>query len=118
MRRVLDGDARALVVALTREGVSAARIADRVGCSERTVVRVRVREGVSRRTGSPVPADVWAAAHRLLEDGAPYRETARTFGVDLTTLMRRFRGMGVGVGQGGRIADMHRQLKELDGGAR
>ena len=81
---------RERVADLTAAGLTAAVIADRIGCSQRHVVRLRT----ATRT-EPLPAPVessadWELAARLVEDRCPRTEVARTIGVSEAVVARRF----------------------------
>ena len=81
---------------LTKAGWSAAKIADQLGCTERTVVRVRAGLGITQ----PVPpnsslrisSERLERARLLIEDGVSHIEVRRTLGVNEATLMRHFPG--------------------------
>ena len=99
---------------LTLAGGSAATIAEELGCTQRTVVRIRARLGLSKPGNNQPPApDQLDQAHRLLEDGTGYRETARISGVGVSTLHRRFPGMGMTPADCGHKTQTNRQLQRL-----
>lgn len=81
-----------LVEEWTRRGESAALIASRLGCTPRTVVRIRAALGIAK----PAPHSSWMTpdeverARALLDDGASCTEVARTLGRDSTTILKRF----------------------------
>ncbi|APU93057.1 helix-turn-helix DNA binding domain protein [Mycobacterium phage Bubbles123] len=83
------------VLAMTRDGFSAKHIGDVIGCSARTVVRVRAR-GDARvmdpELFTPLTQEQKDFARYLLDDGAPYQEVARTLGVSSTTIEKHFPG--------------------------
>lgn len=85
---------RAATIALTRAGESARAIAERLGVSERTVVRARRACGASLPRPTPYSDAEMEQARRLLEDGASYREVARTLGRDASYLTRLLPGYG------------------------
>ncbi|AKQ06960.1 DNA binding protein [Mycobacterium phage Royals2015] len=83
------------IVALSWNGWTIGDIAKEVGCSDRTVSRVRVRHGISRgEAHDPIPEHVLAQAARLLDDGASYTDAAATVGCSRTALRRKFPGRG------------------------
>lgn len=82
------------IVEMTRLGMSASQIAEIVGCSDRTVVRVRAREGIAGHCPPPLSAEKVSAAEEMLTDGCSIRETARTLGVSYESVHRRFPGRG------------------------
>lgn len=97
------------IVALTKQGVSSANIAEMVGVHIRTVQRVREKRGVSRP---------WTGAHllteddkrivaALLDDGASIAEAARTIGFSQTTLHKHFPGRAWTHVQSGQYARLH-----------
>ncbi|ASZ74435.1 DNA binding protein [Mycobacterium phage Wachhund] len=83
------------VLAMTRDGFSARHIAEVVGCSPRTVTRVRAAADarvMNPDRFTPLTADQLEFAEYLLEDGAPYQEVASTLGVSRTTIEKHFPG--------------------------
>lgn len=82
------------VVDLTRQGLSAAVIAEKLHCTRRTVERARKAMGVSAQR-SPIrewsPSEV-AVASRLFDDGASAAEVGRTLGRSPTSVIARFPG--------------------------
>lgn len=100
---------RERVVELTREGHTAPTIADILGCSVRTVQRIRTERGVSQALQfSPMTPDELAQAQRLLEDGCSYGEVARTLGRTHNTIARHFPGSGWSRGGGAWLSQEHR----------
>ncbi|UJE15703.1 helix-turn-helix DNA binding domain protein [Gordonia phage Ligma] len=81
------------VARMTRQNMTAAEIAVRLGCTPRTVTRDRVRAGVANPTPCH-PPETWERAQALLADGASYREAALTVGVDPSHLRRKYPGFG------------------------
>ncbi|AEK07823.1 DNA binding protein [Mycobacterium phage Yoshi] len=82
------------ILLMTREGCSAKHIGEVVGCSDRTVVRVRAA-GDARLASAqfvPLSQEQKDFAQYLLDDGAPYNEVARTLGVSRTTVEKYFPG--------------------------
>ncbi|WRQ08559.1 TC3 transposase [Mycobacterium phage mcgavigan] len=83
------------VLAMTRDGFSAKHIGEVVGCSPRTVTRVRAAADarvMNPDRFTPLTADQLEFAEYLLEDGAPYQEVASTLGVSRTTIEKHFPG--------------------------
>jgi len=103
---------------LHEEGLSAPQIAERVGCTPRTVTRWRRQEGLTRvipaTAGAPATPERLEQARRLLDDGASYQEVSRTLGMHERTLMRHFPGRGWSKREGGRlgayVTQMNRQM--------
>ena len=118
--RDLSDEERDLIVEWTRAGLTAPQIADRLGISDRTVVRVRRARGISQRTARYTDAEV-AQIVALLERGASYREVARTTGHAPDHIARRWPGYGWRPDDCGRIAGLWRRypalLAELGGAA-
>lgn len=86
---------RAVVVQLTREGWSAAQIGQRLGITDRSVLRHRAKAGVSL-TGpaTPLSADELEWVRELLADGCSRNEAARTVGRATSTIARYFPDSG------------------------
>lgn len=78
---------------LTRAGLTAQQIADRVGCSKRQVGRDRRTLGIAPPWQQLTDEQV-QRAEELLDDGASNLEVARTIGCDERTIRRRFPGRG------------------------
>jgi DNA-binding CsgD family transcriptional regulator len=83
------------VARLTAAGRSAREIADRLGTTARTVARSRVRAGIAQDRTPALTEEQLDTARRLLEDGAPYDEAARTIGCSRNTLAQHFPGHGL-----------------------
>ncbi|QGH77876.1 helix-turn-helix DNA-binding domain protein [Mycobacterium phage Kenuha5] len=84
-----------MILSMTRDGFSARHIAEVVGCSPRTVTRVRAAADarvMNPDRFTPLTADQLEFAEYLVEDGASYQEVARTLGVSRTTIERHFPG--------------------------
>lgn len=83
------------IVALTKDGYSAAEISREIGCSKETVRRTRVKFGVSQgRTMRKYSQEIRDKALVMLEDGASYNEVGRTLGVPDKWVRKTFPGMG------------------------
>lgn len=81
------------IVALARLGWATKQIAVEVGCSTRTVQRVRLSAGVSTPPPRPWTVEELLLAGELLADGASVAEVGRTFGrVNGGDLYRHFPG--------------------------
>lgn len=88
-----DAHSRAAAVArMTRAGMSAAEIAVRLGCTERTVQRYRSVEGVAKPAPQRIGAETRARALDMLRDGCSYREVARTLGCSRNTVRKWWPG--------------------------
>ncbi|UYL88159.1 helix-turn-helix DNA binding domain protein [Gordonia phage Evaa] len=87
------------VAELTRAGLSASEIAVQLRVTVRTVGRDRRRTGTHGYRPARWSEEKLARAKALLDDGASYRETARTIGCDPSHLRRRFPGYGWPPGQ-------------------
>lgn len=83
---------RAKVAELHALNYTTAEIAARIGITPRSVLRAKVAAGLSR---PPVPRftiEEYCAAQKMLDDGAPYAEVARTLGRSHNTLVRHLPG--------------------------
>jgi transposase-like protein len=84
-----------IIVDLTRQGLSARRIAQRLGVHEATVRRWRVRTGISKapagctRRYTPEELAIFA---RCIADGWSFTEISRTYGINRDCLARHFPG--------------------------
>lgn len=87
---------REQIAALTRQGKTAAQIAELLGCTERTVSRVRIETGtakpVSPYSGKPVSPERLEQARLMLNDGAPWSEISRTLHISEHSLAKHFPG--------------------------
>lgn len=77
---------------LTAQGYTAPEIAARLKVSTRTVVRYRHAAGCAQPPPRHLTADIIAAAGKLLDDGCPYEEAARTLGVSSWAIAARYPG--------------------------
>ncbi|AEK07821.1 DNA binding protein [Mycobacterium phage Yoshi] len=83
------------IVSLTWDGWSIEQIATDIGCTSRTVTRVRGKHNITRgRALDPIPVEKLAVAARLLEEGASYTEAANTVGCSRSVLAAKFPGRG------------------------
>lgn len=78
------------IAELTRQGLSARQIADRVGMTTRTVCRARRRMGLSKPIAPRMSPAELTLAQSLLDDGASIEETARTLGRAHATITHHF----------------------------
>lgn len=90
----LDPEIADRVVELTRQGHTARQISERLHISQRTVNRLRMKRGIGRPSLPTMTSEMVARAATMLDDGASYAEVARTLGVDLSSIKRRFPGRG------------------------
>lgn len=88
----LVAERRRMVITLTRQGVSASQIADRIGVRKRSVTRIRSAAGIAQSGGSPMTGRELLRARALLDDGASYHEVARTLGRPARTVERHLPG--------------------------
>ena len=81
------------IVTMTREGLSASQIGAALGCTARTVTRVRARlDCLVHEKARPLTDAQLEAADQLLSDGCSIAEAARTVGASEMGLHRRFPG--------------------------
>lgn len=103
---------RDLVVELTRAGLSAPQIAERLNVTTRTVQRHRVAAGIAQPLAPRLTPEQHEQARQLIDDGASYKEVARTIGCANTTVAKRFPGRGwtlAECGRWGRFLDKTRE---------
>jgi DNA-binding CsgD family transcriptional regulator len=102
------------IAALTRDGFSAKQIATELGCSPKTVTRVRRELGITQGPPpSKYPQELRDRALAMLEDGASYNEVARTLKVGDRWVRRNFPGMGWTPDQVYEFRRMQQQLDSL-----
>lgn len=75
---------------LLPEGVSLAESARRLGCDHRQVSRYRERAGRAQSPARPHPVEHRELAARLIEDGCPIAEVARTVNAHHKTIRHWF----------------------------
>lgn len=92
--REATAERRQRVAAMTRQGMSAAIIAEALRTTQRTVCRDRSALGIAGPAPRPLTDEELRTAQALLEDGASYSEVARTLGRADTTIAHRFPGYG------------------------
>lgn len=103
------------IVELTRMGRSLVDIADIVGVSTRTVVRVRDAYNIrNRQSPQRFTSEEVEIAERLLEDGASFGEVARTLRRPQSTIFHRFKGRSQWrSGNSAPMREMHRMLNSI-----
>ena len=102
---------RERVAQLTRAGLSASQIAEKLKVNERMVQRDRVALKIGRPAPVPLTPEEQQRALQMLQDGYPYTEVARTLGRHDTTIAKRYPGMSqVNGGQFARLNDLKRRL--------
>lgn len=101
--------------ALDAAGLSGPQIADRLGVHERTVSRWRARAGRQKRPATiPTPQSRRDLAWRLIEDGCPVAEAARTVGVAPRTVRGWFpHAPSLTPSQAGHIAVLNRYARNV-----
>ena len=87
------GERDLTVQTLTKLGLSATEIGERLHISGRTVVRIRVRLGISMAPVDAYGAELHERARALLDDGASAAEVGRTLHVSGGTVRKWFPGM-------------------------
>lgn len=106
---------RELIRMLTEQGMGSRKIAEVVGCSDKSVVRIRRELGISKTEGHPgYPPETKAAAKAMLEGGASYEEVGRTLKVPSDRIRRWYPGMGWTTQQTAEYRWMLKQLEKLD----
>lgn len=111
-QRAVSAKRREQVVELTRAGLSAPQIADRLGIATRTVQRHRVAAGIAQPPARHLTPAQIHRARQLLDDGASYKEVARTIGCANKSVRYRFPGRGwtlAECGRWGRFLDKTRE---------
>ena len=105
------------IAKLTRRGWSARAIAAEVGCTERTVVRIRKKTGVAKPAARRLTDADRALAERLFADGCSVSEVERTLGRSQGSLCHAFPGRGWTRQQTGEFAAAAKRAKKLARGA-
>lgn len=104
------------IVRLTVQGLSAAEIAVRVGCSTKQVARVRVARDVSRpvplHAGRRITPDRLEAIGAMVADGVSRQDIAESLGVSWHTIARHFPGTGWSHQESGRFSYAVRRANE------
>ncbi len=84
------------IAKLTREGKTAREISELLGCTKRTISRVRNATGTAQPipefAGQPITAERLEQIRLMVEDGAPVAEIERTLGTSHKTITRYFPG--------------------------
>ena len=105
------------VAELTRQGLTAPVIAERLGITRRTVQRARVRGGVSQpcppNVGKRYTTEFMATIDRLLSEGWSYKEIARTYGASEGVIAKHFPGRGWTKDQASELAAVRRYEHQL-----
>lgn len=96
-------------VRLARQGLTGAQIRELTGVSTRQLSKIRVRYGISAPRPRKQPD--WDLIESRLDDGWPFREITRTYGVSWETLNARFPGRAWSKAQVGSFTRM-RMLEE------
>lgn len=107
----------ASIAELHRLGYTANQIAVRVGCSTRTVERWRRSQGLTERPAHasyPATPERLEAARSMLADGASHKDICLTLRMNRETLRRHFPGTAWTPSQSGHLAQMVRQLNQLE----
>lgn len=78
------------IVEWTRQGLTAKVIAERLGITERTVVRARARLGISQTVAAPMTAGELDRARQMVADGCSCADIGRTLGRADMTIARHF----------------------------
>lgn len=103
------------LIRLHRFGLTGAVIAERLGCSQRQVERIRSEMGFTRRvcnTGIPVPDARLLEAERMLDGGASFAEVRRTLRMGYGTLPKYFPGRAWSHQEVGSFATAVRRARE------
>ena len=110
---------RESIARMTANGMSAAQIAVELGCSSRTVTRVRAELGIGRgvpaNSSEPVSLARLEAIRLMVEDSSSLRDIARTIGCTRGTILRHFPGSGWSYTQAGEIAAALRKFRAMGG---
>lgn len=94
------------IAELTRQGQSAAQIADELKITQRTVVRARVAMGVAQPPPRYFTDEERAQIEAMLEDGCSVLEIARTLGRHPANLWRQYPGRGWTREEGARFGSL------------
>lgn len=97
------------------ERMTRRQIAEALGCSVRTVEKIRQELGISGPGAVPYSDETKAKAREMLEEGASYNEVSRTLGIPTRRLSGWFPGMGWTAKQAAEYRYLKRQMDELDG---
>lgn len=107
---------RKKVVELTRLGVPASQIGERLGICERQVCRYRRKAGITKPPPKRMTPEQIDTATKMLDDGASFAEVARTLGFTHDAILRRFPGRGWTKQQIGEYNSLrHLERRLLDG---
>lgn len=75
---------------------STRRASEELGVSERAIQRHRVALGISGQVHVNLSDELLHRIELMVEDGCPFNEIARTFGVSAKVIQHRFKGRGSG----------------------
>lgn len=85
-----------LIAKLTREGKTARQVSELLGCTKKTVHRVRLATGTAQQipefAGKPITAERLEQIRSMVEDGTPVREIEKTLGTSHQTVNKYFPG--------------------------
>ena len=105
------------ILRLHHRGLTARQIAERVGCTTKTVQRVRKANGLSRvvpaTVGVPVSTERLEFAARLFDDGASRAEVRRSVGMGWGTLAKFFPGRAWTKAEASAFANVVRRSRQL-----
>ena len=105
------------IIRLHHYGLTVRQIAEQVGCTMRTVQRVKSANGLAQQVpatvGVPVSAERLAFAAQLFDDGASQWEVRRTTRLHQRTLQKHFPGRGWGPTQAAAFGNQVRRLNGL-----
>lgn len=99
------------VVELTKQNYSQRQIADMLGCTERTVIRARVKAGIAQTRAPMLTPEQLSLAENLITDGASIAEAARTIGCNVNTAYRHFKGRGFTRAEAAQYSSLVRSLR-------
>lgn len=99
------------VVSLTERNYTTRQIATILGCTDRTVIRARVKAGIAQVPAPRLTDDQRALADNLITDGASLAEVARTIGCSYSTIYRHFRGRGFTRSEIGQYSQLVRSMR-------
>ena len=111
MKASLSAEQQDQIATWYAQGVPVSAMAQRLGCSERTVARWRRRLGIASPITPPHrwTGDELASAEALIADGASLHEIARTLNIPYGSVQPRFRYRGWTPQQAGAwSAELHR----------
>lgn len=101
------------IAELTRQGLTAKVIAEKLNITRRSVVRIRAAMGVAQPAPQRMTADELARAEALLVDGASVTEAARTIGRCDQALRKHFPQYAWSPSQAAELAVLVQRAKRL-----